>query len=112
MAISKRRPYSYSRITHEDPEETQHRLAQFLIYKTLQKADTRRSYSWLGIRIVRLRIKIGTRLKKMKRGFVSTVFSAKYDLCKQVNCVLRYWKQLLRGKRGTSVGSMIPPMLS
>ncbi|XP_075473451.1 uncharacterized protein LOC142504479 [Primulina tabacum] len=107
MDISKR-PYSYSRITHEDPEETQHRLAQFLIYKALKKADTRRS--WLGIRIVRLKIKIGTRLKKMKWGFVSTVFSAKTELCKQVNFALKSWKQLLRGKRGTTVGSMIPPM--
>ncbi|XP_073049684.1 uncharacterized protein [Primulina eburnea] len=111
MAVSKR-PYSYSRIGQEDPQETQHRLAQFLIYKTLQKADnTRRSSSWLRIRIVRLKIKIGRRLKKMKRGFVSAVSSAKSDICKQVNCALKSWKQLLRAKRGTTVGSTIPSVL-
>ncbi|KZV37169.1 hypothetical protein F511_15089 [Dorcoceras hygrometricum] len=106
MAIRKS-PYCYTKIGHEDPEEAQHRLAQFLIYKTLKKADTKRS--WLGVRIVRLRIKIGTMLKKMRRVLVSTVFSAKSGLCKQVYCALKSWKRLLRAKRGTAVGSIIPP---
>ncbi|KAI3456445.1 hypothetical protein Pfo_013108 [Paulownia fortunei] len=103
------RPYVYSKIENEDPEEMQHRRAQFLIYKAMQKADTRRRPSWLRVKMFKLKIKIGKRLKNLRKGFSSTVFSAKADFCKQITCVLKSCKHLLHGKQGPVVGTL-PPM--
>ncbi|XP_051125053.1 uncharacterized protein LOC127247298 [Andrographis paniculata] len=95
MAAMNRSSYGYSRVDNEDPEEAQHRRAQFLIYKSMQRADQagrrRRRPSWLRVKISKLRIKIGKRLKRL----TSAVFSAKMDLCKHVSCVFRSCKTSL-----------------
>ncbi|KAI3466576.1 hypothetical protein Pfo_023239 [Paulownia fortunei] len=103
------RPYAYSKIQFEDPDEIKHRRAQFLIYKVLQKADTRSRPSWLRVKVCKLKIKIGKRLKKLRKGFSSTVFLAKADFCKQITCVLKSCKYLLQGKQG-SVIRTVPPV--
>ncbi|KAK2974812.1 hypothetical protein RJ640_005596 [Escallonia rubra] len=66
------RPYAYSKLEIEDPEEFKHRRAQFLIYKVLLQADSRRRPSWLRVRICKLKVKIGKRMKKLR----TTVFLA------------------------------------
>ncbi|KAL0398755.1 UNVERIFIED_CONTAM: hypothetical protein Sradi_2218800 [Sesamum radiatum] len=94
------RPYAYSKVENEDPEETKHRLAQFLIYKAMQRADgCRRRPSWLRVKMFKLKIKIGKRLKKLRKGISSSLFSAKADLCKQITCVFKSCKFLLHGKQ-------------
>ncbi|CAA0826526.1 Unknown protein [Striga hermonthica] len=54
------RANAYSKIENEDPEETKHRLAQFLIYKAMQKADSdaRRRPSRLRVKMIKLKVKI------------------------------------------------------
>lgn len=58
----KRRPYGYTKMEKEDPEETSHRRAQFLIYKVLEKADRRESRRrpcfMIRIKMCKLKIKI------------------------------------------------------
>ncbi|KAG8365403.1 hypothetical protein BUALT_Bualt18G0101200 [Buddleja alternifolia] len=103
------RPYAYSKIQYEDPDEIQHRKAQFLIYKALQKADhTRRRPLWLRVKVFKLKIKIGKRLKKLKKRLSSSVFLAKADFCKQITCVLKSCKYLLHGKQGLMIRTTPP----
>ncbi|CAN7020139.1 unnamed protein product, partial [Brassica rapa subsp. trilocularis] len=71
-------PCLYSKIDKEDPEEVYHRRAKFLIYKTLQKADvvSRRSShpsSFLRMKLLRLKAKIGKSLTKLRRNIESAV---------------------------------------
>jgi len=40
----------------EDSEERKHRQAQFLIYKALEKVDSRRKPSYLRIKIFKLKV--------------------------------------------------------
>lgn len=96
-----RRKYGYTKMEIEDPEEIQHRKAQFLIYKVLQQAadsprrTRRRSSSWLRVRICRLKIKIGKRLKKLKKSIFLGVGAAKCGAQKQVASQLKTnWKRL------------------
>ncbi|GAB4830896.1 hypothetical protein Ancab_004922 [Ancistrocladus abbreviatus] len=69
--IMGRSKYGYRKMEKEDPEEKRHRQAQFLIYKTSQQADQislRRRPSRLRLRISKLRIKVGRRLKRLRKG--------------------------------------------
>ncbi|XP_047944409.1 uncharacterized protein LOC125191001 [Salvia hispanica] len=103
------RAYSYSKMESEDVEEVKHRRAQFLIYKSLQKAEGRRRPSWLRVKMFRLKIKIGKRLKK---GFSSTstlFFSAKADFYKQIAFLLKSCKHLLHAKQ-EPVGRNLHPI--
>ncbi|PIM98958.1 hypothetical protein CDL12_28550 [Handroanthus impetiginosus] len=100
------RPYSYTKIQFEDPDEIQHRRAQFLIYKVLQKADTRSRPSWLRVKVFKLKIKIGKKLKKLRKGLSSNLFLAKADFCKRISCVLKSCKFLLQGKQDAVVGTV------
>ncbi|KAL3820696.1 hypothetical protein ACJIZ3_006601 [Penstemon smallii] len=94
---------------NEDLEEKKSRRARFLVYKVMQKADTRRSKpSWLRVKMSKLKIKIGTRLKKLRKGFSSTMFSAKADFCKQMACALNSCKFLVHAKQGHIVGTLPP----
>ncbi|KAA3489041.1 hypothetical protein EPI10_032719 [Gossypium australe] len=63
-----RRSNGYSKVDKEDPEEIIHRRAQFLIHKVLERADCRRKPSFLRIRLCRLKVKIGRRLKKLRKS--------------------------------------------
>ncbi|KAI3718730.1 hypothetical protein L6452_19612 [Arctium lappa] len=85
------KPYAYSRMEMEDPEEVKHRKAQFLIYKSLEKADQdsvrkSRRPSWLRVRMFKLKIKFGKKMKKLKKSFNS---------CGPIRvAVLQQWKRL------------------
>ncbi|KAL8461404.1 hypothetical protein ACS0TY_032756 [Phlomoides rotata] len=97
MSVLNRGPYGYSKIENEDPEEVKHRKAQFLIYKAMQKADHgRRRPSWLRVKMFKLKIKFGTRLKKLRKGFSSTL---KPDFLKQIAFLLKSCKQLLHANQ-------------
>ncbi|CAA2954708.1 uncharacterized protein LOC111389385 [Olea europaea var. sylvestris] len=90
-------PYSYSRMENEDYEEVNHRRAQFLIYKVMQKADSARKPSWLKVKIFKLKVKVGKRFKSLRKSISSTVSSAKSGVCKKINCQLKAWKPLIHG---------------
>ncbi|KAL6544731.1 hypothetical protein OROMI_023593 [Orobanche minor] len=114
LLINRPSSNSYTNIDQvEGVDETQHRRAQFLIYKVLQKADTRPP-SWLRVKVCKLKIKIGKRLKKlmMKKGFSSNVSSAKAVLCRKITSVLKSCKFLLmiqeHGKHGSAVVATVP----
>lgn len=67
-----RRNGSYSKLKKEDPDETRHRRAQFLIYKVMEEADVvvrRRSSKGclLRVKLCRLKVKIGKRLKRFRK---------------------------------------------
>ncbi|KAL6553208.1 hypothetical protein OROGR_007050 [Orobanche gracilis] len=99
LLINRPSPNSYTNIQVEGLDETQHRRAQFLIYKVLQKADTRNCRpSWLRVKVCKLKIKIGKRLKKMmKKGFSSNVSSAaKGVFCRKITSVLKSCKFLIQ----------------
>ncbi|KAK1368365.1 U5 small nuclear ribonucleoprotein helicase [Heracleum sosnowskyi] len=93
-----RRSNGYTKLEIEDPEETKHRLAQFLIYKVLQQAadssPRRRKRSWLRIRMCRLKIRIGKRMKKLRKGIVLSIGAAKGGAQKQVISHMKTWKRL------------------
>ncbi|GFP97030.1 hypothetical protein PHJA_001847100 [Phtheirospermum japonicum] len=97
---------------NQDTEERKHRLAQFLIYKAMKKADiaSRKRPSWLRVKMLKLKIKIGHRLKILKKGFSSTAFSAKADFCKQMSCALKSCKHLLVAKQVPIVRTLPPAM--
>ncbi|THU53920.1 hypothetical protein C4D60_Mb10t19480 [Musa balbisiana] len=57
---------SYSRVDKEDPEERQHLKARFLIYRTLEEADTRQRRSSSRLRACRSKRKIGLKLKRLR----------------------------------------------
>ncbi|KAI3818786.1 hypothetical protein L1987_12603 [Smallanthus sonchifolius] len=66
--------YAYSKMEKECPEEIKSRKAQFLIYKSLEKADDlirkSRKPSWLKVRIFKLKIKIGKKMNKLKKNLL------------------------------------------
>lgn len=97
--IFSRRSCAYSKLEIEDPEEIKHRRAQFLIYKVLQQAADvsprrRKRRSWLRIRMCGLKVRIGKRLKKLRKGIVLSVGAAKASGRKQVICHMKTWKRL------------------
>ncbi|XAR65634.1 hypothetical protein NMG60_11009807 [Bertholletia excelsa] len=95
------RPYAYSKMEKEDPEEVKHRKAQFLIYKSLKRADSisRRRQSCLRMRIFRLKIKVGKRLKRLRKRVLFSVSAARTGLCKQFSTQLKPWKKMFSGGR-------------
>ncbi|XP_052183075.1 uncharacterized protein LOC127795445 [Diospyros lotus] len=96
MANLVRRPYLYSKMDKEDPEETRRRRAQFLIYKVLQQADSRRKQPpYVKARICVLKIKVGKRLKRLRKRMLLTVSAAKSSLYKRVVGHLKTWKSLV-----------------
>ncbi|CAH8372240.1 unnamed protein product [Eruca vesicaria subsp. sativa] len=73
-----KQPCLYSKLDKEDPEEVLHRRANFLIYKTLQEVDlvSRRSShpsSFLKMKLLKLKVKIGKSLAKLRRNIESTI---------------------------------------
>ncbi|XVF87718.1 hypothetical protein PTKIN_Ptkin18bG0143200 [Pterospermum kingtungense] len=93
MAILSR-SYGYSKVNKEDPEEIIHRRAQFLIYKVMEQTDARRKRSFLRIRLCRLKVKIGRRLKKLRKSALVSVSAAKTGVLKQVIDQLKAWGRL------------------
>ncbi|OIT33910.1 PREDICTED: uncharacterized protein LOC109205384 [Nicotiana attenuata] len=104
--------YAYSKMEMEDSEELQHRRAQFLIHKSLQKSDSishRRQPIWLKVKVCKLKIKIGRRLKRMKKSILLKFSATKNVVSKQFNFQLKSWKRLIKG-RETMV--KLPPMFT
>ncbi|CAN8237934.1 unnamed protein product [Cochlearia groenlandica] len=74
--VLKNKPYVYTRMEKEDLEEINHRRAQFIIQKVLEKADNKirqqqrkRSYGPLiMIRVVGIRMRIGKKLRKLRKN--------------------------------------------
>ncbi|KAF5729044.1 hypothetical protein HS088_TW21G01201 [Tripterygium wilfordii] len=95
MTTLLRRQSGYSKIDKEDPEEILHRRAQFLIYKVLKQADSRGRSSFMRIRLSRLKIKIGKKLKCLRRGMLLTLSTTRIKLYKQLGGLLRAWKRLI-----------------
>ncbi|XWS12824.1 hypothetical protein CRYUN_Cryun37aG0123500 [Craigia yunnanensis] len=96
-----RRSYAYSKVDKEDPEEISHRRAQFLIYKVLEQADSRRKSSFLRIRLCRLKVKIGRRLKKLRKSALVSISAARVGVYKQVIDQLKTWRRLFNHGDGT-----------
>lgn len=106
-ALARRSSYGYSKLDKEDPEEVKHRRAQFLIYKALQQADSpRRRPSLLRLRLCRLKIKIGKKLKKLRKGMLLSISAARVRVYEQVT---GQWKRLFGN--GEAIASL-PPMLA
>jgi hypothetical protein len=106
-ALARRSSYGYSKLDKEDPEEVMHRRAQFLIYKALQQADfPRRRPSLLRLRLCRLKIKIGKKLKKLRKGMLLSISAARVRVYEQVT---GQWKRLFGD--GEAIASL-PPMLA
>ncbi|PWA37487.1 hypothetical protein CTI12_AA589620 [Artemisia annua] len=90
--------YAYAKLEMEDPEEMKSRKAQFLIYKSLEKADSSikrsRKTSWLKVRIFKLKIKFGKKMKKLKKSLlvVTKCGAAKVG-------VLQQWKRLFTARQ-------------
>ncbi|KAK4347012.1 hypothetical protein RND71_033351 [Anisodus tanguticus] len=106
-----KQPYGYSKVEIEDPEEMQHRKAQFLIYKALKKSDTVRKQPWLKVRVCKLKIKIGRRLKRFRKSILLTFNVSKGGVYKEFMSQLKSWKGLLKG-RETMVSTTLPPMFT
>jgi hypothetical protein len=105
--LARRSSYGYSKLDKEDPEEVMHRRAQFLIYKALQQADfPRRRPSLLRLRLCRLKIKIGKKLKKLRKGMLLSISAARVRVYEQVT---GQWKRLFGD--GEAIASL-PPMLA
>ncbi|KAH7858087.1 hypothetical protein Vadar_019834 [Vaccinium darrowii] len=100
------RSYAYSKLEREDPEEAKHRLAQFLIYKALEKVDSRSRQSCFRVRVCKLKTKMGKRLKRLRKAMLLTMSSAKRGLYKQVSGKLR---RLVQGGQAVVC---LPPTLS
>lgn len=106
MAMANRKWYRYTKVEKEDPEEMKHRRAQFLIYKVMQKADefdyshprnksnTSSSSSWsLRIRISKLKVRIGKRLRRIRKRIFSS--SSKSALQGRIKLHLKTWRNII-----------------
>ncbi|KAK2447816.1 hypothetical protein QL285_007142 [Trifolium repens] len=100
MALS-RKQYSYSKMDKEDPQELIHRRAQFLIYKVLEQANSRRKSSCLRIRISKLKVKIGNKLRRLRKKIMSSVSSARIGIHGHVVSQLKTWKRLFGREKQT-----------
>ncbi|KAG2688271.1 hypothetical protein I3760_09G087500 [Carya illinoinensis] len=96
--------YAYSKLDLEDPEEKKHRQAQFLIHKVLFQADNLRRQSFLRIRICKLKVKIGKRLKKLRKSVLLGISAARVGVYKRVIIHMKAWKRLFH--RGQTIVSL------
>ncbi|EEF43883.1 uncharacterized protein LOC8284213 [Ricinus communis] len=83
-AVMMKKSYGYSKLDKEDPEEIIHRRAQFLIYKALKQADSRRKPSFSRIRMCRLKVKIGRKLKRLRKSMLLSISAARIRIYKQI----------------------------
>ncbi|KAK4797722.1 hypothetical protein SAY86_030048 [Trapa natans] len=89
---------AYSKIDKEDPEEAMHRRARFLIHKVMEEADrmvgSRRISSsrpcfLMGMRLSKVKLRIGNRLRGMKRRTLSTISAARGGTLRQLRACRR-----------------------
>lgn len=100
VLVTMRKNGGYSRMEKEDPDEKKHRQAQFLIYKIMEQANSssRRRPSYLRIRIRKFKLRIGKRLKKLKKTMSMSLATARIGICKQFE-QLRTCKSLFGGAK-------------
>ena len=103
-----RKHYAYSKIDEEDPEEIKHRRAQFLIQKILLQVDNRRKPSFLRIRMCKLKVRIGRRLKKLRKSMLLGVSVARVRLYKQIISRMKTWRRLFHRVGGEPLVSLAP----
>ncbi|KAL2341272.1 hypothetical protein Fmac_009212 [Flemingia macrophylla] len=109
MALS-RKSYAYSKVDKEDPEDIIHRRAQFLIHKVLEKADSRRKPSaCLRIRISKLKVRIGKRLRRLRKRIMSGVSVARFGIHGHVMTQIKTWKRFFGLGRQTLI--TLPPLV-
>ena len=106
-----RRPYGYSKVDKEDPEDIIHRRAQFLIHKVLEQADSRRKPSCLRIRISKMKVKIGKRLRRLRRRIMSGVSAARLGFHGHVMSQIKTWKRLFSRGRQSQTLITLPPLI-
>ncbi|KAI3928342.1 hypothetical protein MKW98_023943 [Papaver atlanticum] len=116
--------FGYAQMEKEDPEDMKHRKAQFMIYKTMQKADVAVSSSSpsssnpIRIRICRLKIKFGNKLKRLRKSLlysISSTVNTRVCAYKQFINQLKNLKRLVRTKQNrptTTKTSQQPIFLS
>nr|AFK36763.1 unknown [Lotus japonicus] len=109
MALS-RKQFSYAKMDKEDPIELIHRRAQFLIHKLLEKADFRRKPSCLRIRIFKLKVKIGNRLRRLRKRIFFGVFVARVGIQGHVVSQMKTVKGMF-GRGRQSIISLPPFMI-
>ncbi|KAK7412663.1 hypothetical protein VNO78_04195 [Psophocarpus tetragonolobus] len=107
-----RKPYSYSKVDKEDPEEIIHRRAQFLIHKVLEQADSRRKPSCLRIRISKLKVKIGNRLRRLRKRIMLGVSAARLGIHGHVMNQIKTLKKLFGPGRQSQSLIALPPLLN
>ncbi|CAN0852342.1 hypothetical protein LINGRAHAP2_LOCUS5291 [Linum grandiflorum] len=84
----------YTKLEKEDPEDANHRRAQFLIYKVMQQVDKQQQQhhplvsttSFIRIRLCRLKI-------KLRKGVLLSVSAARFRIYRQLRI---HWKRLFR----------------
>ncbi|KGN49119.1 hypothetical protein Csa_003853 [Cucumis sativus] len=105
-----KRSNGYCKVDKEDPEEIIHRRAQFLINKVLERADSMGKPSYLRIRIRRLKVRFGRRLKRLKKSAMGSISTLKIGVYKQVITQIRNCKSLF-GRKQTNFANF-PVLLS
>ncbi|KAL4291271.1 hypothetical protein GQ457_14G010880 [Hibiscus cannabinus] len=99
-----KRSNGYSKVNKEDPDEIIHRRAQFLIYKVMEQADSRRKSSSIRIRPCRLKLKIGGKLKKLRKAALVSVSGLRIGVYRQVLNQLKTWRRLFNRDGGGNGG--------
>ncbi|KAE8700467.1 Detected protein of confused Function [Hibiscus syriacus] len=108
-----RRSNGYSKVDKEDPKELIHRRAQFLIYKVMEQAECRRKTSFIRIRLCRLKVKIGRRLKKLRKSVLVSISAARIGVYKQVMNQLKTWRRLFnRGSHHGTIATLPRPLFT
>ena len=75
----------------------------------IEKADSQTRPSCLGVIVSTLRIKVGKRLKRLRKSMLLIMFATKNGFYKHVVSQLKAWKRLLRGGQGMV---SLPPAVS
>lgn len=86
---------SYQRVEEEDPEERKHRMAQFLIRKTLEEADhsAARRRSCAGrLKVCRLKVRVRRRLSRLRRTIQVTISGARVCLGRKMVGRIQLWR--------------------
>ncbi|KAK8642193.1 hypothetical protein V6N13_011550 [Hibiscus sabdariffa] len=108
-----RRSNGYSKVDKEDPEELIHRRAQFLIYKVMEQADCRRKPSFIRIRLCRLKVKIGRRLKKLRKSALVSISAVRIRVYKQLTNQLKTWRRFFnRGSHHGAIATLPRPLFT
>ncbi|XP_056861978.1 uncharacterized protein LOC108844865 [Raphanus sativus] len=112
--MAKNGPYVYTKIEKEDPQELIHRRAQFLIHKVLERADNktrqqhqrkRSSGPLIIIRVAGIRMRIGKKLRKLRKN--------NSCVCKNlVSRLIKSVKRFLSSSSSSRTISDLPPLFS